>query len=41
MTAITIALSLVAAVTWTWVVGDHLDWWQRAAAQRRSKRANR
>ncbi|MDX8037646.1 hypothetical protein SK803_46270 [Lentzea sp. BCCO 10_0856] len=38
MTAITIALGLVAASTWTWVVGDHFDWWQRAAAHRRYQR---
>lgn len=38
MTALTVALGLAAAVTWTWVIGDHFDWWQRAAARRRHQR---
>lgn len=39
MIAITMVLSLVTAAIWTWVIGDHNDWWQRAAAHRRHKRA--
>jgi hypothetical protein len=35
------ALSLVAGVTWTWVIGDHFDWWQRAAARHRHLRHHR
>lgn len=38
MTAITAAFGLVAAATWTWVIGDHFDLWQRAAARRRHLR---
>ncbi|MET9226134.1 hypothetical protein [Lentzea sp. NPDC003310] len=38
MIASTITLALLAAATWTWIVGDHFDWWQRAAARRRHQR---
>lgn len=38
MTAITILLGLMAAATWSWIIGDHFDWWRRAAARRRHQR---
>lgn len=40
MTAITVILAFVAAGTWAWIIGDHFDWWRRAAARRRYQHHN-
>ncbi len=38
MTEVTVIVGLVAVGAWTWIIGDHYDWWGRMSAHLRNRK---